>query len=83
MPWNVSLWILYIEQLTQFAVIVLICYFFITAASKLVGKDRVKRWERGLFILILASYGLFIAEVIIIVSEGEKDYLCHTNEFWI
>jgi len=32
---------------------------------------------------MLASYGLFIAEVIIIVSAGEKDYLCHTNEFWI
>ena len=83
MTWKVSLWLLYIEQLTMFAVAILICNFFITAASKLVGKDRVKRWEKGLLILMVVAYGLFIVEIIIIIETGEKEYLCHTNEFWI
>jgi hypothetical protein len=87
MSWVVSLWLLYLEQLTMFAVATLICYFFITAASKLVGKDRVKRWEKGLLILMVVAYGMFIIEIIIIIlstyETGEKDYLCHTNEFWI
>jgi len=83
MYWVVSLWLLYLEQLTMFAVATLICYFFITAASKLVGKDRVKRWEKGFLILMVVAYGMFIVEIIIILSNGEINYLCHTNEFWI
>jgi len=59
MPWNVSLWLLYLEQLTMFAVATLICYFFITAASKLVGKNRVKRWELALKILMVVAYAMF------------------------
>ena len=60
MSWPVSLWLLYLEQLSMFAVATLICHFFITAASKLVGKERVKRWEKGLKMIMVVAYVMFI-----------------------
>lgn len=84
MPWKVSLTLLYLEQLAQFAVYVLICQFFITAASKLVGKKRVERWKRGLLGFVVAAYVLMAVQaLLIILVNSNKDYLCHTNEFWI
>jgi hypothetical protein len=35
--------------------------FFITAASKLVGKNRVGRWKKGLFVFGIVAYVLMAA----------------------
>lgn len=90
LPWHVSLFLLYIEQACQFIVFTLICYFFIHAASKLVGKERVQKWEQRLKLyLIVIAVVLFVFGLIIFTPlldsffQDKTSYGCKRDEFWI
>jgi hypothetical protein len=92
LPWQVNLFLLYIEQVSQFVVFVLICYFFIHAAGRLVGKARVQAWEKRLKIYlyvnagILFSFGLILFTPLLnqVFKKKQEDIAgCKRNEFWL
>ena len=62
MPWHLSMALLITEQILQITVYILLCQFFVKAASQLVGKERVNKWKR-----LLIAIG-FVACIALIVS---------------
>jgi hypothetical protein len=89
MPWKVGLVLLFLNQWIQFTVYILICRFFIKAASNLVGKERVKRWKAFSFYfmsavyIFLAVYAVMLIEPDWFFPERKTKAPCKTNEFWI
>ena len=74
-PWPVMFVLGWIELLLQFTVYVLLCRFFIKAASKMVGKDRVKKWKKILSAVTVFSYIALAAdgiEMFVIKSRKNK-----------
>lgn len=90
MPWQFSLVLLVIELLLQIAVYILLCQFFIKAAGKLVGKERVEKWKKILYLVgITALIALIVGSIILKVIEDEFKqtnrtvYICKTYLFWM
>lgn len=91
MPWKLGLTLLFFNQIIQFTVYVLICQFFLKAASKLVGKNRVRKWQTwlkyymmGVYVFLFAYGAWLFKDDWFPNSKRDNDKApCHRNEFWI
>ena len=69
LPTFYSLGSLYAIMMIQFVVYLLVVMFFVKAASKLVGKERAKQWDRNFrYFEIASGVVLFINFVLIVTS---------------
>lgn len=88
LPSMINLGLLYIEQISTFAIYTLVCHFFLKAAASLVGKKRVKIWRKNMNIFsgIIFSFWIAMACYYIfnwITNSGTDVYPCHRPEFMI
>ena len=86
-PWAFIFSLGWIELVLQFTVYVLLCHFFIKAASKLVGVDRVNKWNRILYAVTIFSYIALAGdgiEMIIVrfIRTDHSIYGCKTPMYW-
>lgn len=85
-PWQLSLGLLYLEQICRLLAYVLICHFFLKAAANLVGKKTVQLWRRAIniFTIVVLTFlsallGLYIFEIF--NPKPNRPKPCHSFEF--
>lgn len=67
---------------------ILLCHFFLTAAKKLVGKERTKLWKKVLIGVGIVAYVILIVSSAILSAKALFNgksviFGCKTDFFWL
>jgi heme O synthase-like polyprenyltransferase len=75
LPSTVSLALLYVCLMLQFVIYTLVVAFFVKAASKLVGKERGKRWERNLYKFDMVAFAVLAFQACLILVDPLREWI--------